>query len=188
MLRIVHALGQLIEDCKAVNRWSNGDIARQSGDRITRTRVQQLAKDPIRAVPSLRVIEGLALGLKVPGWVVVSTVLESMGYPARPSRIDVDEAIASDLSLSEAQRSALRAYLAGLRAQRQLEVVSDGKPQPRRQEAQQAGSAPRTEGGDELPEVLTEEWIREHGWAAHVVPLGDVETDDDQGDSTSPGS
>lgn len=179
----MHALGQLIEDCKAVNRWSNGDIARQSKDRITRTRVQQLAKDPIKAMPTLRVVEGLALGLRVPGWVIVGAVLESMGYPTRPGRVSVDEAINSDPGLSESQRTALRAYLSGLRATREMEVVSDGKPQPRRQATQQAGSAPNTaaedDDEDDLPAVLTEEWVRDHGWAAHVVPLGDVETSED---------
>src|SRR4051794_15104260 len=127
MLSLVHALGRLIADCKAVNRWSNGDIARQSDNRITRTRVQQLAKDPILAMPSLRVIEGLALGLRVPGWVVVGVVLESMGYPTRPSQVSVDEAIEADTSLSESDRAALRGYVAGLRTRR-MEVVSDGKP------------------------------------------------------------
>jgi hypothetical protein len=185
----VHALGQLIADCKAVNRWSNGDIARQSDGRVTRTRVQQLEKDPIKAMPTLQVVEGLALGLRVPGWVVVATILETMGYPSRPSRVSIEEAIDSDPSLSDADRGSLRGYLAGLRVKSRMEVVTDGKPQPRRQEAQQAGSAPKTEDEpDDVPEVLTEKWVRERGWAAHVVQVEEVETSDNMDQRITPPS
>ena len=68
-----------------------GDIARRSGGRLTRGRVQQLAKDPIKAMPSPEVIYGLALGLTVPESVVLERALASAGYTG-PSRQRRDEA------------------------------------------------------------------------------------------------
>lgn len=111
-----HALAKLIEDIKTANQWSNGDISRQSGDRVGRGRVQQILTQPVRAMPGPDVIEGLAIGLRVPDWVVLEAALESAGYPHRPSRIGVEEAIASDPSLSERDRAALHGLLLGLRS------------------------------------------------------------------------
>lgn len=68
-----------------------GDIARRSGGRLNRQRVQQLAKDPIKAMPSPEVIYGLALGLTVPESVVLERALASSGYTG-PSRQRRDEA------------------------------------------------------------------------------------------------
>lgn len=59
---------------------SYGDIARRSKGRLTRQRVQQLAKDPVKAMPSPEVILGLALGLAVPESVVLERALTSSGY------------------------------------------------------------------------------------------------------------
>lgn len=70
---------------------TNGDIARRSGGRLNRQRVQQLAKDPIKAMPSPEVIYGLALGLTVPESVVLERALASAGYTG-PSRQRRDEA------------------------------------------------------------------------------------------------
>lgn len=115
----MHALGQLIEDCKAANDWTNGDIARRSGGRIaSRSRVQQLIHDPIKAMPTLKVVEGLAVGLGVPEWVIVDSALESMGFPHRPARVSLDEAIEADRSLPEADKAALRGFIAHLRRSR----------------------------------------------------------------------
>ena len=59
---------------------SYGDIARRSKGRLSRQRVQQLAKDPVKAMPSPEVILGLALGLAVPESVVLERALVSSGY------------------------------------------------------------------------------------------------------------
>lgn len=114
----MHALAQLIEDIKKANEWSNGAIARQSGGRVGRGRVQQILNQPVRALPSPEVIEGLAIGLRVPDWVVLEAALESAGYPHRPSRMSVEDAIDSDPSLSERDRAALHGLLLGLRSNR----------------------------------------------------------------------
>lgn len=79
-------LGELIEECKRAFldlhgvELSNGDIARRSGKRLTRTRVQQLASDPIKALPSPHTITGLALGLGVSHGLVLQRAMESAGY------------------------------------------------------------------------------------------------------------
>lgn len=57
-----------------------GDVARRSDGRVLRNRVQQLAKDPIKALPSPTTIEGLRRGLGVPYSVVLQRALASAGY------------------------------------------------------------------------------------------------------------
>lgn len=59
---------------------TNGDIARRSRGALTRTRVQQLEKDPIKRLPAPELIEGLALGLGVHPTVVTEAALASAGY------------------------------------------------------------------------------------------------------------
>lgn len=90
-------LGELIEQAQSLFADTHGvpltygDIARRSGGRLNRQRVQQLAKDPIKAMPSPEVIYGLALGLTVPESVVLERALASSGYTG-PSRQRRDEA------------------------------------------------------------------------------------------------
>lgn len=62
---------------------SYADIARRGGAVITRGRVQQLAKDPIKSMPSPATLAALAQGLGVPERVVTEKALESAGYAAR---------------------------------------------------------------------------------------------------------
>jgi hypothetical protein len=84
---------------------TNGDIARRSRGALTRTRVQQLEKDPIKRLPAPELIEGLALGLGVHPTVVTEAALASAGYPVpadyalagperkgRPIQVGMDEA------------------------------------------------------------------------------------------------
>ncbi len=79
-------LGELIEE--AQRRFvdmhgvelSYGDIARRGGKAVTRGRVQQLAKDPIRSMPGPTTLAALALGLGVAEHLVVEKALVSAGY------------------------------------------------------------------------------------------------------------
>lgn len=79
-------LGALIQECKNAFldehrvELTNGDIARRSGGRLIRQRVQQLASDEIKELPSPRTIAGLALGLGVSPGLVLQRALESCGY------------------------------------------------------------------------------------------------------------
>jgi transcriptional regulator with XRE-family HTH domain len=57
-----------------------GDIARRGGKVITRGRVQQLAKDPVKQMPGATTLAALALGLGVPEHLVVEKALASAGY------------------------------------------------------------------------------------------------------------
>lgn len=59
---------------------SNGDIAKRSGGRLTRQRVQQLSTRPIPTMPSPATLRALALGLQVPYSVVLQRALASCGY------------------------------------------------------------------------------------------------------------
>lgn len=61
---------------------SYADIARRGGKVITRGRVQQLAKDPIKRLPDPQTIDALAIGLGVPSHLVTQCALASAGYPA----------------------------------------------------------------------------------------------------------
>lgn len=57
-------------------------ISRRGGEVITRSRVQQLAKDPIREMPSAATLKALALGLGLEDneALVVERALASAGY------------------------------------------------------------------------------------------------------------
>lgn len=88
---------------------TNGDIARRSRGALTRTRVQQLERDPIERLPSPEKIEGLALGLGVHPTIVTEAALASAGYPvpssydlaARTGRPDRDVARAAQNAAAE---------------------------------------------------------------------------------------
>lgn len=82
-----------------------GDIARRSGGRLNRQRVQQLAKDPIGQMPGPDKILGLALGLGVPEAVVLERALTSSGYnvPREWRREKVGNAAPTMKSKTEAQ-------------------------------------------------------------------------------------
>jgi hypothetical protein len=79
-------LGALIEECQARFldhhgvELTYGDISRRGGRVIGRTRVQQLAKDPLKAMPSPETLRALALGLGVTEALVVERALASTGY------------------------------------------------------------------------------------------------------------
>ena len=126
----MHALAQLIEDTKQANGWSNGDVARRSD--LTRTHIQQLVAEPVKRMSTLRVVKGLATGLGVPAWVVVDAMLDSLGYPHRPSRVSVEEAIDADPELSTDQKRALRGFLQHLNegGSSVREVIPKDRPRP----------------------------------------------------------
>lgn len=58
---------------------SNGVIARRSG--LSRSRVQQLATQPIKTMPDKDTVFGLARGLRVPPSVIVDRLLETLELP-----------------------------------------------------------------------------------------------------------
>lgn len=78
-------LGELIEECRMRFLDQHGvelsyaDIARRGGV-ITRGRVQQLAKDPLPAMPKPATLQALARGLGVQEAIVVERALASTGY------------------------------------------------------------------------------------------------------------
>lgn len=82
----VTPLGAMIQRCK--DRFldehgvelTNGDIARRSRGALTRTRVQQLARDPIKRLPAADTIDGLARGLGIHPVLVTEAALASAGY------------------------------------------------------------------------------------------------------------
>lgn len=82
----VTPLGELIEECRRrfVDQHgvelSYADIASRGGKVITRGRVQQLAKDAIKAMPTPSTLQALATGLGVSEALVVERALASTGY------------------------------------------------------------------------------------------------------------
>ena len=78
-------LAALIAECKQLFldahgvELTNGDIARRSGGRLTRQRVQQYATGD-RSMPTPETVKGFSLGLQVPSSVVLQRALETAGY------------------------------------------------------------------------------------------------------------
>ncbi len=112
----MHAVARLIEDVKASNSWSNGDVARRSAGAFQRGRVQQMIKDPVRRLPERTTVDGLSVALGIPGWVVVDTFIEALGLPARPNSVTVEDAIGADPQLSADSKALLRAMVSQARA------------------------------------------------------------------------
>ena len=79
-----NAVNKLIEEAKAKNGWSDGDLAargRQFGFAMTRSNVARLrTKRDIQEV-SRRQVESLALALRVAPEEVLNAFLVTMGYP-----------------------------------------------------------------------------------------------------------
>jgi transcriptional regulator with XRE-family HTH domain len=109
------ALGRLIRDVQAANRWSYADIAenaQSAGRRLSKSRVESLRNSRLPSI-SAKAIEALAAGLRVPADRVAMAAVETMGYSvgsaATPS---VEDAIAGDPDLSEPVRRVLLAAVA----------------------------------------------------------------------------
>lgn len=109
----MHALARLIEDVLATQGWNQAELGRRAG--IPRSRITQLIKDPVKAVPGKATIIRLARGLGVPPWVVMDAVLEAAGLPTRPSYVTVEEAIAADTTLSASDKRAAVGFVEHLR-------------------------------------------------------------------------
>lgn len=82
----VTALGRLIADYQHRFLDRNGvelsypDIVRRGGNLLSRSRVQQLAKNPVTGMPTPGTLQSLAAGLGAPYSEVVEAALASTGY------------------------------------------------------------------------------------------------------------
>lgn len=78
----VHALAQLIQDVQERSDppLSLGEIARRSG--LSRSRVQQMTRNEMKAMPDPETLRALADGLRVPLRIVVDASLSSLGLPS----------------------------------------------------------------------------------------------------------
>lgn len=117
-----HPLGQLIEDLKDANGWSDADIARQArkaGHDISKSRVAQLRGEPLKSISGDN-LHALAAGLRVTPSLVGNVALASMGVTTySPSSGVVEEAIRDDPSLDERGKEILLATLASVRTNRE---------------------------------------------------------------------
>jgi transcriptional regulator with XRE-family HTH domain len=116
------ALGRLISDVQAANKWSYADIAenaRVAGRRLSKSRVESLRNDRLPSI-SIKAIEALAAGLRVTPERVAQAALESMGYSLASEAASAQEAISSDPTLSEPVRRVLLAALAAGQQSRDL--------------------------------------------------------------------
>lgn len=113
------ALGQLIADVQAANRWSYADISANAvaaGRKLSRSRVESLRNDPLPSI-STKAIEALAAGLKVSPQQVAQAAMKSLGYDVADSGGTLAEALAADAALSEPMRRVLLAALDAARAE-----------------------------------------------------------------------
>jgi hypothetical protein len=107
------ALGQLISDVQAANKWSYAEIAHNaeaSGRRLSKSRVESLRNAALPSI-SIKAIEALAAGLKVAPHLVARAAVESMGYAVVAASPDPADALAQDPALSEPMRRVLMAAL-----------------------------------------------------------------------------
>jgi hypothetical protein len=108
------ALGHLISEVQAANKWSYADIAynaETSGRRLSKSRVESLRNGTLPSI-SIKAIEALAAGLKVAPNLVARAAVESMGYAVVVGAPDPADALAEDPALSEPMRRVLIAALA----------------------------------------------------------------------------
>ena len=123
------ALGRLISEVQAANRWSYADIAenaRVAGRRLSKSRVESLRNDRLPSI-SAKAIESLAAGLRVSPDRVAQAAIESMGYALETDTVSAHTAIASDPALSEPVR---RVLLAAVAAAHEQPVDADGARAP----------------------------------------------------------
>jgi hypothetical protein len=119
------ALGRLISEVQAANKWSYADIsenARTAGRRLSKSRVESLRNARLPSI-SAKAIESLAAGLRVSPDRVAQAAIESMGYATghaatASSAESAESAIASDPALSEPVRRVLLAALAAAHDER----------------------------------------------------------------------
>jgi transcriptional regulator with XRE-family HTH domain len=113
------ALGRLISEVQAANKWSYADIAenaRLAGRRLSKSRVESLRNTRLPSI-SINAIESLAAGLRVSPDRVAQAAIESMGYALASEAVTAQSAIASDPALSEPVRRVLLAALAAAHEQ-----------------------------------------------------------------------
>lgn len=107
------ALGRLISEIQAANRWSYADIARNAtsgGRKLSKSRVESLRNDPLPSI-SIKAIEALAAGLKVSPNRVAQAAMESMGYAVATESMDAADVLAGDPGLTDPMRRVLLAAL-----------------------------------------------------------------------------
>jgi transcriptional regulator with XRE-family HTH domain len=113
------ALGRLISEVQAANKWSYADIAenaRVAGRQLSKSRVESLRNARLPSI-SVKAIESLAAGLRVSPDRVAQAAIESMGYVLETEAVTATSAIASDAALSEPVRRVLLAALAAAHEQ-----------------------------------------------------------------------
>lgn len=113
-----HALGTLIDDVKASNRWSDqhiADRAARAGYPVSKQNVARLRAEPVEAI-TLRNIRSLSAGLDVPATVVVRAMLAAMGVTdTTGAEWSAEQAIRRDAHLSARDKDMMLAMLAHLR-------------------------------------------------------------------------
>jgi transcriptional regulator with XRE-family HTH domain len=117
--RDITALGRLIAEVQAANRWSYADIAenaRLAGRRLSKSRVESLRNARLPSI-SVKAIEALAAGLRVSPDRVAQAAIESMGFALATESASAQSAVASDPGLSEPVRRVLLAALAAAHEQ-----------------------------------------------------------------------
>jgi hypothetical protein len=113
------ALGRLISEVQAANRWSYADIAenaREAGRQLSKSRIESLRNARLPSI-SVKAIEALAAGLRVSPGRVAHAAIETMGYSVGAAARPAESAIAGDPALSEPVRRVLLAAWAAAHEQ-----------------------------------------------------------------------
>lgn len=125
----LHPVGVLIEAVKAVEEWSDTDLARRAEDagyRISKSRISQMRTEPVKSV-SPDNIATLSAALGVPADRVVRAYLDAMGFPlTEPSRFGTEEAIRADGRLSSEDKESLLALLRVMRGRKPKTLTGTG--------------------------------------------------------------
>lgn len=161
------------------------DRAKSLGHTLVHTTVNGIRGGTYRARPGVETVLALA---RLAG-VSDEVAFEAAGLPVPGPRLADQLPPEADL-LTQRERNLVIETIRVLALARK-EVVSDGKPQPRREATQQAGSAPRYETDPDINRdgdgslVLTPEYVEAMGWAAR---LGNVETSENEENPDTPDS
>lgn len=169
---VVPNLTDLIKERRDDRGWSYRELEARSDGVVKHQRWAQLTLGVrMKEIPTPETLRAIAVALEVDVTTVVLAAAASVGLPVRQQSSELAKRLPSEADrISPRMRDAILGVVRAA-VQDSEEVASDGKPQPRRQATQQAGSAPKTEGEPTFvdPEEVTPEWLAEQQAAGNLA-------------------
>lgn len=153
-------------------------LSKACGGSPSAKRLHMLATAPMKNFPDPDTIRALSKGLGVTETTVVMASAESLGLDVRsPSGWTALLPAGIDRVPSHMRDSILSVVHSAVHMAEDMEVGSDGEPQPRRQATQQAGSAPKYKGDSGGAEV-TPSWVAAQAASGNLASAGFEEGSD----------